>query len=64
MVQVIVDFDICQAYAVCVGVLPEVFAIQDNGRLHLLDEHPDESLRAKLAEAARLCPMQAISLRD
>ncbi len=62
--QVIVDFDICQAYAVCVGLLPEVFAIQDNGRLQLLEEHPDDSLRAQLAEAARLCPMQAISIVD
>ena len=62
--RVAVDYDLCQSNAVCMGVAPEVFEVRDDGFLYILDETPPEQLRAKLEEAVRLCPTQAISLAD
>jgi len=63
-VKVVVDFDRCASNAVCMSILPEVFEVRDDGYLYVLDEHPPESLRAKLEEAVRSCPTLAISLSD
>jgi ferredoxin len=60
--KVIVDFDLCEANAVCMDVAPEIFKLDDEDMLHILIESPPEPLRKKLEEAVRLCPRQAISI--
>ncbi len=60
--RVVVDFDLCESNAVCMEVCPDAFKVDDNDELHILIEHPPEELRAKIEEAVRLCPRQAISL--
>lgn len=60
--RVIVDFDLCQSNAVCMSAAPEVFEVRDDGYLYVLDETPAEELRPQVQQAARLCPVQAISL--
>jgi ferredoxin len=62
--RVVVDFDLCQSNALCMGVAPEVFEVRDDGFLYVLDETPPESLRKKVEEAVRMCPVQAITLED
>jgi ferredoxin len=62
--KVVVDFDLCESNAVCMGIVPEVFEVRDDDLLYVLDEHPDESLRPKVEEAVRRCPKQAISIED
>ena len=57
-----VDYDRCQSNAVCMGILPEVFEVRDDGYLYLLTEEPGEELRARLEEAVRSCPTDAISI--
>jgi ferredoxin len=39
-VKVVVDFDECASNAVCMGILPEVFEVRDDGYLYVLNEHP------------------------
>jgi ferredoxin len=60
--KVVVDFDLCEANAVCMKVCPEVFEVDENDYLIIKNETPPESLRAKLEEAVRRCPRQAIKL--
>jgi ferredoxin len=43
---------------------PEVFEVRDDDRLYLKAERPPESLRARVEEAVRRCPKQAISIVD
>jgi len=62
--KVIVDYDLCEANAVCMKVCPEVFDLHDDDALHLKTSHPDESLRAKVEEAVRRCPRQALSIAE
>ncbi|MDQ1397308.1 MAG: ferredoxin [Acidimicrobiaceae bacterium] len=60
--RVVVDFDVCQSNALCMQAAPEVFEVRDDGFLYVLQEEPGEELRAKVEEAVRLCPTQAITL--
>ena len=62
--QIIVDFDMCAATGGCVNQAPEVFEIRDDGFLYVLQESPDESLRAKVKLAEDLCPIGAITIND
>ena len=62
--KVVVDFDRCQSNAVCMGIAPDIFEVRDDGFLYILDENPPESLRAKVEEAVRNCPTQAITVEE
>jgi ferredoxin len=62
--RVVVDFDQCESNALCMGILPEVFEVRDDDFLYVLNENPPEEMRAKLMEAVRSCPKNAISIED
>ena len=62
--KVIVDWDLCEANAICVEVCPEMFSLTEDDKLIIATDAPDESLRAKLEEAVRCCPRQAMELVD
>jgi ferredoxin len=62
--RVVVDYDLCESNAICMGILPEVFEVRDDDFLYVLNEHPGEELRAKLMECVRACPKQAISVEE
>ena len=62
--RVIVDKDLCESNGVCEGLAPSVFRINDDDELDILQDHPDESLRAKVQDAVRSCPKQALSLEE
>jgi ferredoxin len=63
-VRVVVDWDLCESNGLCMAAAPEVFELQDDDTLMILQENPDESLRAKVVDAVRTCPKQAITLQD
>jgi ferredoxin len=60
--RVVVDFDLCESNAVCMGIAPEVFEVRDDDFLYVLQEEPPEELRTKVEEAVQRCPKQAIRL--
>lgn len=62
--RVVVDYDLCESNAICMGILPEVFEVRDDDFLYVLQENPADELRPQLEEAVRRCPKQAISLED
>jgi ferredoxin len=62
--KIVVDYDLCEANAVCMDVCPECFRVEDDDSLTILVERPPEKLRQKVEEAVRLCPRQAISLDE
>jgi ferredoxin len=58
--KVVVDYDLCEANALCMEACPQVFRVEEDDTLTvLMDEIPKE-LRSKIQEAERLCPRQAI----
>jgi ferredoxin len=62
--RVVVDFDLCESNALCMGLAPEVFDLRDDDLLYILDENPPEALREKVEAAVRTCPKNAISIED
>ncbi|MEM7435696.1 MAG: ferredoxin [Myxococcota bacterium] len=60
--EIRVDFDLCQGHAVCMGEAPEVFQVDDNGYLTILQDHPPEEVHDKVELAAKYCPTGAITL--
>ena len=60
--RVVVDYDVCASTGACMQVAPEVFEVRSDGYLYVLQEEPGEELRAKVEEAADLCPTGAITV--
>jgi ferredoxin len=60
--KVIVDYDLCASTGTCMQICPEVFEVRTDGFLYVLQEEPPESLRAKVEEAADMCPTGAITV--
>lgn len=60
--KVVVDMDVCQNHGQCAFAAPEIFEINDEGVLVVLNETPDESQRAAAEDAADVCPVQAITI--
>jgi ferredoxin len=60
----VVDRNLCESNALCMGVAPEVFEVGEDDQLHLLMEEPPEHLRSKVQQAVTSCPKGAISLAD
>jgi ferredoxin len=63
-VKIVVDFDLCESNAVCMGIAPEVFEVRDDDFLYILDENPGPELHDRVREAVERCPKQAITLED
>ncbi len=59
-----VDWDLCESNAVCMGVAPEVFQLEDNDMLTVLQQEVTPENEALVNEAIRQCPRQAISIED
>lgn len=60
--KIVIDYDLCEANAICMGIEPTVFEVRDDDNLYILQEEPSEDLRPKMEEAVRRCPKQAISI--
>ena len=57
-----VDWDRCEGHGMCEKNAPEMFQLDENGVMHLrLDAVPPE-LEAKVAAAARACPMTTLKV--
>ena len=54
--KVVVDFDECASNAVCMGILPEVFEVRDDGYLYVLNEHPPEVAPGQAARGRQRVP--------
>lgn len=62
--RVVLDRDLCQGHAVCVGEAPEVFKIGDDGRVEAITIDPAPEHWAKVRAAAKYCPTRTIQLRE
>jgi ferredoxin len=60
--KVHVDWDLCDGNAVCTLEAPEVFEMDDDDYLQVLQEEPGEELRGRVQAAATICPKRAISI--
>jgi ferredoxin len=62
--KIVVDYDECEANAVCVGILPEVFEVDDEDNLWVHQEFPAADQLDRVREAVDSCPKRALSLKE
>ena len=62
MPRIVVDYDKCTGLGICESIAPDVFEVDDDGSLLILEEKPDESRRGELQEAVDGCPTGALSI--
>jgi ferredoxin len=62
VIKVVVDRDLCQDHGQCVFAAPQVFELDEEGTLVVLQEEVGEDLRDNVEEAADVCPVQAITI--
>jgi ferredoxin len=62
--KIVVDHDECEANAVCVGILPEVFEVDDDDNLQIHEDYPAGDRLDKVREAVDSCPKRALALRE
>jgi ferredoxin len=62
MKKVQVDYGLCEANGVCMGIIPEVFQLDDNDDLTVLQPEVTPDNESQVREAVRQCPRQAISI--
>ncbi len=62
--RVRVDRDLCEANAVCVGLVPEVFEVDAEDNLVILAEQVPGELAGQVGHAVRSCPKTALRLED
>lgn len=62
--KLIVDYDLCEANGMCVAAAPEVFELDDSDQLHVRTDNVDETHRAQLLQAVRMCPRGALRLEE
>jgi ferredoxin len=63
-VRVEVDRDACEANAVCAGLVPEVFEVDDEDVLHIKVSDVPDGLADAVKHAVRSCPKAALSVSD
>ena len=62
--KIVVDYDLCEANAVCQKTAPDMFKVDEQDKLHLLVAEPAGD-QIELAKAAvRRCPRRALTLLE
>ncbi|MBV8180507.1 MAG: ferredoxin [Mycobacterium sp.] len=59
-----VDWGLCESNGVCMGIIPEVFQLEDDDTLTILQEDVTPENEAQVRDAVRQCPRQAISISE
>jgi ferredoxin len=61
-VRVVVDHGKCSALGICESLAPDLFEVQDDGSLVILNERPAGRLCESAREAVEGCPTGALTI--
>ena len=62
--RVTVDTIQCEANAVCMDLVPEVFSVDDQDQLTILVSEVPAELADRVREAVQACPKMALQLEE
>ncbi len=62
--KIVVNRSLCEGNGNCEAAAPEIFELDDEDELQILNKNPPEELRAKAEAAVRSCPKNALSIED
>ena len=60
--RIVVDYGKCTGLGMCEAEAPDLFEVQDDGSLSVLNEQPGEDQLAAAQAAVDACPTEALSL--
>lgn len=60
--KVYVDFDLCESNALCEAIAPDIFQLDDDDFLVILDDQVTDENRDRVERAVASCPRAAISI--
>ncbi len=61
--QIKIDRELCQGHATCMAEAPELFQVDEDGNLTVLQDNPDLALLEKARQAEKYCPTKAIIIK-
>ncbi len=64
MAKVEVDFDVCEANALCEAMAPDVFFVDDDDFLQIEDPTVTEENRDRVQRAVSVCPKSALRINE
>jgi ferredoxin len=64
MMRVEVDLDKCTGHGICESIADDVFEVQDDGTMLILESERPESDRERMQQAVTQCPAAALRLID
>jgi ferredoxin len=59
-----VDTTNCDGAGHCQSACPQIFVIDDDDVVMVLDEHPEPSLHDRVRMAAKICPRDVIAIDE
>lgn len=60
--KIVVDYSLCESNGVCMGLMPEVFELDGEDNLNVLQDEVTPEDEDHVLEAVRQCPRQAIAI--
>ncbi|WP_055483315.1 ferredoxin [Sphaerimonospora mesophila] len=60
--RVITNRALCEGHSVCESLVPEVFEVGEDDRVHLLTEQVEGAVADRVRTAVGRCPKQALSV--
>jgi ferredoxin len=60
--RVVADFDACESNAICVGLAPDVFELDDDDYLQILHDEVTDENEQRIQRAVDSCPKFALSI--
>lgn len=58
-----IDRELCQGHAACMAEAPELFHVDDAGKVTVLQEYPSTEWLEKARQAEKYCPAKAIAIK-
>lgn len=58
------DFDLCESNAICVGMAPDIFDLDDDDYLVILQEEVPADRVDELRQVVASCPKSALSIEE
>lgn len=62
--RIIVDADLCQGHGVCESEAPELFEVNRDRKVVVLDDAPPDARRRAAELAVKYCPTHALKIID
>lgn len=62
--KITVDRNKCTALGICESLAPDLFEVQQDGSLVILNDRPDGNLCDAAREAVEGCPTEALSIEE